>query len=60
MRPAEVDHLLADASKAQQKLRWRPKVSFTELIQTMVEHDLHRLKNGLSNYAAIAAVAARG
>jgi len=59
MRPAEVDHLLADASKAQQKLQWRPKVPFTELIQTMVEHDLHRLKNGLSNYAAVAA-AARG
>ena len=53
-RPAEVDHLLADASKARQKLGWSPKVSFTELIQMMVDHDIHRLKNGLSDYAAVA------
>jgi GDPmannose 4,6-dehydratase len=56
VRPAEVDHLLADASRARQILGWRPKVSFTELIRTMMEHDVHRLKNGLSNYAAVAAV----
>ena len=55
MRPAEVDHLLADARKAQLRLGWRPKVDFDELIGTMVEHDLHRLKNGLSDYAAVAA-----
>jgi len=60
MRPAEVDHLLADATKAKQRLGWRPKVHFAELIQTMVEHDLHRLKHGLSEYAAVAAAAARG
>jgi GDPmannose 4,6-dehydratase len=53
-RPAEVDHLLADASKARRKLGWSPKVSFTELIQMMVEQDIHRLKNGLSDYAAVA------
>ena len=53
-RPAEVDHLLADASKARQKLGWSPKVSFTELIQMMVDHDIHRVKNGLSDYAAVA------
>ncbi len=53
LRPAEVDHLLADASKAKQKLGWRPKVSFTELIKMMVEQDIHRLTNGLSDYVAV-------
>jgi GDPmannose 4,6-dehydratase len=56
MRPAEVDHLLADASKANTVLRWTPKVSFEQLVSMMVEHDLHRVKNGLSDYAAVAAV----
>ena len=39
-RPAEVDLLLGDPSKAQQKLGWKPKVSFKELVKLMVEHDL--------------------
>ena len=39
-RPAEVDHLLADATKARQKLGWQPTVSFKELVQMMVEADL--------------------
>jgi GDPmannose 4,6-dehydratase len=39
-RPAEVDHLLADATKARQKLGWQPTVSFEELVQMMVEADL--------------------
>jgi GDPmannose 4,6-dehydratase len=56
IRPAEVDHLLADAGKATQTLHWRPQMSFSQLISTMVEHDLHRVKNGLSDYAAVAAV----
>lgn len=56
IRPAEVDHLLADASKARQTLGWRPRMLFSQLISTMVEHDLHRVKNGLSDYAAVAAV----
>ena len=56
LRPAEVDHLLADASKARKVLGWRPKVSFGELVPMMVQHDLHRLKNGLSDYAAVAAM----
>jgi GDPmannose 4,6-dehydratase len=56
LRPAEVDHLLADAGKARQMLGWKPKVSFEELVSMMVEHDLHRLKNGLSDYAAVAAM----
>jgi GDPmannose 4,6-dehydratase len=39
-RPAEVDHLTADATKARQKLGWQPTVSFEELVQMMVEADL--------------------
>ena len=38
-RPAEVDLLLGDASKARQKLGWSPKVSFEELVRMMVDHD---------------------
>jgi len=40
VRPAEVDHLLGDASYARNKLGWQPKVSFEEMIKMMVEHDL--------------------
>ena len=40
MRPAEVDHLLADASKAREKLGWEPSVDFQELVRIMVEADL--------------------
>lgn len=39
-RPAEVNLLLGDASKAQQKLGWSPDCRFEELVATMVEHDL--------------------
>lgn len=40
MRPAEVDLLIGDSSKAHDRLGWKPKVSFTELIAMMVDHDL--------------------
>jgi len=39
-RPAEVDHLLADASKAKKKIGWEPKVTFSELIKIMVDADM--------------------
>jgi GDPmannose 4,6-dehydratase len=39
-RPAEVDLLLGDASKARRRLGWEPKVSFDELVKLMVDHDL--------------------
>ncbi|WP_444994556.1 GDP-mannose 4,6-dehydratase [Aliikangiella sp. IMCC44359] len=39
-RPAEVETLLGDPSKAKQKLGWEPKLSFDELVKEMVEHDL--------------------
>lgn len=40
MRPAEVDILLGDPSKAEQKLGWKRKVDFPALVKLMVEHDL--------------------
>jgi GDPmannose 4,6-dehydratase len=43
-RPAEVDLLKGDASKARQKLGWSPKVRFPELVQMMVEADLARCR----------------
>src|SRR6058998_3540479 len=49
-RPAEVDRLLADSSKAKSKLGWEPKVSFEELIEMMVHADL-----GLEAATAISA-----
>jgi GDPmannose 4,6-dehydratase len=42
-RPAEVDILVGDASKARTKLGWTPTLSFDEMISTMVEADLKRL-----------------
>ncbi|MBI3051413.1 GDP-mannose 4,6-dehydratase [Candidatus Woesearchaeota archaeon] len=44
MRPAEVDLLVADSSKARRVLGWSSKVNFRELVRMMVEHDLARLK----------------
>ena len=43
-RPAEVDRLLGDATKARQKLGWSPKIRFPELIQMMVDADLERCR----------------
>lgn len=43
-RPAEVDLLLGDASKARSLLGWEPKVTFDELVRLMVEHDLELAK----------------
>ncbi len=40
LRPAEVDLLIGDASKANNKLGWSPKVTFKELVRIMVEADL--------------------
>lgn len=43
-RPAEVDLLIGDATKAKQKLGWEPKIKFQELVRTMVDADLALLK----------------
>ena len=42
LRPAEVDHLIGDASRAKQVLGWEPTVSFEQLIGMMVDADLAR------------------
>ena len=43
MRPAEVDHLVGDASKARERLGWVPRTSLRELAELMVDADLERL-----------------
>ena len=45
LRPAEVDHLIGDYSKAEKMLGWKPKTSFEELVKMMVDSDLEREKN---------------
>jgi GDPmannose 4,6-dehydratase len=40
VRPAEVDLLIGDSSKAYQNLNWKPKFSFSDLVRLMVENDL--------------------
>ena len=44
MRPAEVDTLLADYTKAKKILKWEPKITFDDLVIGMVEHDLRHVK----------------
>lgn len=46
MRPAEVDYLIGDASKAEEKLGWKPRTSFNALVEMMVKADIEREKNG--------------
>ena len=46
IRPAEVDDLVGDASRARSELGWAPKVSFEQLIQGMVEHDIQLARRG--------------
>jgi GDPmannose 4,6-dehydratase len=48
LRPAEVDHLVGDASKARNELGWEPRHSFRELVEMMVDADLGRLSAGAS------------
>jgi GDPmannose 4,6-dehydratase len=47
MRPAEVDHLVGDYSKAREKLGWEPRTTFEELVRLMVDHDLELLASGV-------------
>ena len=46
MRPAEVDLLVGDPSKAGRELGWEPAVTFSELVRLMVDADLKMLRNG--------------
>jgi GDPmannose 4,6-dehydratase len=45
VRPAEVDLLIGDSSKAENELGWKPRVLFRELVEMMVDADLDRLKS---------------
>src|SRR6266704_1870477 len=49
VRPAEVDYLCGDSSKARKALGWKPAVTFHELIEMMVESDLASLKQAMAN-----------
>jgi GDPmannose 4,6-dehydratase len=47
IRPAEVEHLVGDATKAREKLGWVPRTSFEEMIALMVDSDLELLGRGV-------------
>ena len=49
-RPNEVDQLLGDYSKANRVLGWKPKISFEDLVNDMVDSDLDMIKNKSYNY----------
>jgi GDPmannose 4,6-dehydratase len=57
-RPAEVDLLLADPSKARRELGWQPEMSFSDLVKHMVESDLSLLSEQGRVSARIASQAA--
>ncbi|MFQ5718252.1 MAG: GDP-mannose 4,6-dehydratase [Acidobacteriota bacterium] len=44
MRPAEVDHLIGDASRAREELGWAPSIGFEEMVCRMVDADMKRLE----------------
>jgi GDPmannose 4,6-dehydratase len=46
MRPADVDQVVGDATKARQVLGWKPTVSFPELVRLMVDSDLEAIDTG--------------
>ncbi|MND07599.1 GDP-mannose 4,6-dehydratase [compost metagenome] len=48
-RPAEVDLLVADPSKARKELGWEPKVKFKQLVEMMVDADLAAHRAAMAN-----------
>jgi GDPmannose 4,6-dehydratase len=52
LRPAEVDHLIGDYSKAKEKLGWEPRTSFEELVKLMVDSDVDLLRSGVPTQQA--------
>ena len=50
-RPAEVDLLIGDCAKAEAKLGWKPRTSFPELVNMMVDADLALLKGELRDFS---------
>ena len=55
LRPAEVEHLLGDASKARAELGWTPKVGFKQLVEMMVDADLERLTSASAGVTRVPA-----
>jgi GDPmannose 4,6-dehydratase len=55
IRPAEVDHLCGDASKAKKQLGWEPATGFKELIEMMVIADLKHVQSSTPSTAAVTA-----
>jgi GDPmannose 4,6-dehydratase len=53
LRPAEVDHLIGDASKGRAALGWRPEVDFPELVRMMVDADVGRLSRAPATPAGV-------
>ena len=53
LRPAEVDHLIGDASKARRVLGWQPSVDFPGLVAMMVDADLERLSHRAKTPAGV-------
>jgi GDPmannose 4,6-dehydratase len=51
LRPTEVDHLCGDATKAREKLGWKPKVTFKQLITQMVKADEEDVRSALAGRA---------
>jgi GDPmannose 4,6-dehydratase len=47
LRPAEVEHLVGDYSKAREQLGWEPRTSFEQLVRLMVDADLELLRRGV-------------
>lgn len=52
-RPAEVDLLIGDASKAEKQLGWKPKTTFKELVKIMVDADVELLKKAQAGHITI-------
>lgn len=50
MRPADVNHLVGDASVARTKLKWKPKVGFRELVEMMTDADMERVGRGENHW----------
>lgn len=49
-RPADIDELVGDASKARKELLWKPKVSFKALVKMMVDHDMNYYKQRMDPF----------
>jgi len=52
LRPAEVEHLIGDATKGRQQLGWEPEVDFKGLVHMMVDADVKRLESRQDRVAA--------